>query len=395
MSRLGLTRGKGLTAAVVACSMAAVVSACGSESGGSRSSSSGGVKLPDKFVIGATLPLTGAAASYGATMRNGMDIAINQINAEGGIDGVKVEANYQDFGAGDPAKGVGAAKQLLANDVVAITTCYIAVPLAQEPVVTQAKVPLFIPCEAENSLLNKDWIYHVTPTFDQEMETLEKHISSTGAKKLTILTGDTTSKDVSNALVENWKKLSGQPAQLVLLDANTTDPTPEVSDALSTNPDAMIVAVVGTLGQTVVEKLAARGVKVPLYGGIASSAYVKQIQQGKLDWSFTSGVFDNSPAFLKAFKAGNPKGEPQFWNSTFYTSVMIIKQAIEAAIKAGEQPNGEAVKGQLDKIKSFDGCCGQFSFGPGHSAPGTYAIMQIKGGAAPKKVAQLAVDPVS
>jgi hypothetical protein len=77
---------------------------------------------------------------------------------------------------------------------------------------------------------------------------------------------------VSNALVANWQKLSGQPAKLVLLDANTTDPTPEVSSALATNPDAMIVGVVGTLGQTVVEKLAARGVKIPLYGGIASSA---------------------------------------------------------------------------------------------------------------------------
>jgi ABC-type branched-subunit amino acid transport system substrate-binding protein len=84
----------------------------------------------------------------------------------------------------------------------------------------------------------------------------------------------TASKDVSNALVANWQKLSGQPAKLVLLDANTTDPTPEVSSALATNPDAMIVGVVGTLGQTVVEKLAARGVKIPLYGGIASSARV-------------------------------------------------------------------------------------------------------------------------
>jgi ABC-type branched-subunit amino acid transport system substrate-binding protein len=382
-------------AAVVCCVAVTAATACGgdnstSSSGGSGAkAASGKVKLPDKFVIGATLPLTGAAASYGATMRNGMETAIKEINAGGGIEGVKVEGNYQDFGAGDVAKGVSAAKQLVANKAVAIQTCYIAVPLAQEPVVTQAKTPLFVPCEGEDQLLGKDWIYHIVPTFDSEMATLEKYISDQGHKKLTILTGDTTSKEVSNYLVENWKKLTGQPANLVLLDATTTDPTPEVNKALSTKPDAMIVAVVGTLGQTVVEKLAANNVTFPLFGGIASSAYIKQITAGKLDWSFTAGQFKNSPEFLKAFKANGGKGDPGFWDSSFYTATMVTKDGLEAAIKAGQEPNGANLKAQLDKMTSFGGCCGTFSFGPEHSAAGAFSITQIKDGAAPKVVASV------
>jgi branched-chain amino acid transport system substrate-binding protein len=381
-------------AAALACGLALAGAGCGEDSsGGSASSGGGKAKLPDKFVIGATLPLTGAAASYGATMRNGMETAIKQINAEGGISGVKVEGNYQDFGAGDPAKGVSAAKQLSADDAVAIETCYIAVPLAQERVVTQAKVPLLIPCEGEDTLLNKDWLYHITPTFDSEMATLEKYIAGQGHKKLTILTGDTTSKDVSNFLVDNWQKLSGQKANLVLLDAATTDPTPEVNKAISTQPDAMIVAVVGTLGQTVVEKLAANGVKFPLYGGIASSAYVPQITKGGLNWSWTSGQFANSADFVTAFKANGGKGEPAFWDSSFYTATMVIKQGLEATIKAGEEPNGENLKQQLDSGTKFDGCCGPFGFGPGHSAAGSFAIMQITDGSAPEKVTTLEAVP--
>src|SRR3954451_58341 len=151
------------TAAVLVCGVGFGVTACGSDSGGSGGLGGGGkADLPSKFVIGATLPLTGAAASYGATMRNGMATAIKQINAEGGIEGVKVEGNYQDFGAGDPAKGVSAAKQLASNDAVAIETCYIAVPLAQDKLAQQAKVPLMLPCEGEDSLLNRDWIYNIT-----------------------------------------------------------------------------------------------------------------------------------------------------------------------------------------------------------------------------------------
>jgi ABC-type branched-subunit amino acid transport system substrate-binding protein len=373
-------------AAAVACSVALGVTACGGGEGGSG----GKAELPDKFVFGATLPLTGAAASYGATMRNGMETAVKQINANGGVSGVKVEANFQDFGAGDPARGVSAARQLVANDALAVQSCYIAVPLAQEPVATRAEVPLLIPCLGENQLLDRDWIYNVVPTFDSEMATLQQHISQQGHKRLTILTGDSTSKDVSNFLVENWEKLTGQPAELVLLDSTTTDPTPEVNKALATEPDAMIVAVVGTLGQTVVEKLAATNPSIPFFGGIASSAYLEQIAKGKLDWTFTSGEFDNSPEFLKAFEANGGKGKtPGFWDSSFYTATMVTAQALERAIKAGEEPSGAAIKKQLDSGTTFEGCCGPFKFGPGHSAGGAFAIMQIRDGAAPKKLTTL------
>ena len=388
MSSRGSGRSKRWTAGAVACALALTAAACGSDDEGAAKSG-GKADLPDKFVFGATLPLTGAAASYGATMRNGMETAVKQLNAEGGVSGAKIEADFQDFGAGDPAKGISTAKQLVASDAVAIQTCYIAVPLAQEPVVTQASVPLLIPCLGENQLLNKDWIYNVVPTFDSEMATLQKHIAEQGHKKLTILTGDTTSKDVSNFMVENWENLTGQKAELVLLDATTTDPTPEVSKALATNPDAMIVAVVGTLGQTVVEKLVANNAQIPFFGGIASSAYLEQITNGKLNWTFTSGEFENSPKFMEAFKANGGKGDPGFWDSSFYTATMVTAQALEKAIEAGEEPNGEAIKKQFDSGATFEGCCGPFEFGPGHSAGGVFAIMNIKDGGAPEKLQTL------
>jgi ABC-type branched-subunit amino acid transport system substrate-binding protein len=142
-----------------------------------------------------------------------------------------------------------------------------------------------------------------------------------------------------------------------------------------------------------VEKLAANDVKFPLFGGIASSAYIEQITKGGLDWSWTSGAFENSPEFMKAFKANGGKGDPGFWDSSFYTATMVIKQGLEAAIKAGDVPNGENLKKQLDNRTTFTGCCGPFEFGPGHSAAGAFAIMHIKGGAAPKKAATLAAAP--
>ena len=54
---------------------------------------------------------------------------------------------------------------------------------------------------------------------------------------------------------------------------------------------------------------------------------------------------------------------------------MVTAQALERAIKAGEEPSGAAIKKQLDSGSTFEGCCGPFRFGPGHSAAGAFAIM--------------------
>ena len=53
-------------------------------------------KKADAFYIGGIGPTTGAAAIYGTAAKNGAQIAVDEINAAGGINGVKIEYNFQD-----------------------------------------------------------------------------------------------------------------------------------------------------------------------------------------------------------------------------------------------------------------------------------------------------------
>ena len=93
----------------LALAMAASLTACGSSSsttettaaaaadattaaaGASREASSGKV-----FKIGGIGPVTGAAAVYGLAVKNGAQIAVDEINADGGINGYQIEFNFQD-----------------------------------------------------------------------------------------------------------------------------------------------------------------------------------------------------------------------------------------------------------------------------------------------------------
>ncbi len=97
-------------AASIALASALVFSlaACGSKDGGdSGSSSSGG----DVFMIGGIGPTTGDNAIYGNAVKNGVQLAVDEINADGGINGYQIEYQFEDDQS-DSEKAVNAYNTL-------------------------------------------------------------------------------------------------------------------------------------------------------------------------------------------------------------------------------------------------------------------------------------------
>ncbi len=78
-------------------------------------------KEPDVIKIGAILSLTGDAASYGDMMKKGMDIAVEEINTTGGINGKKLVIIYEDSQF-QPKLAINAFKKLVEVDKVKIIT---------------------------------------------------------------------------------------------------------------------------------------------------------------------------------------------------------------------------------------------------------------------------------
>ena len=84
----------------LALAMAASLTACGSSSSTTETTAAAGAfseASSDKvFKIGGIGPVTGAAAVYGLAVKNGAQIAVDEINADGGINGYQIEFNFQD-----------------------------------------------------------------------------------------------------------------------------------------------------------------------------------------------------------------------------------------------------------------------------------------------------------
>ena len=67
--------------------------------------------------FGVSLPITGDMAEFGSFIRNGIELAIDQANAKGGLDGKMVELVIEDS-RGDPREAVLVAERFVANDEI-------------------------------------------------------------------------------------------------------------------------------------------------------------------------------------------------------------------------------------------------------------------------------------
>ena len=86
---------------VLAGSMVLSLAACGgskdtASTTDSSAASSAEASGSDTFKIGATGPITGGAAIYGNAVKNGIQIAVDEINEAGGINGYQIDYNFQD-----------------------------------------------------------------------------------------------------------------------------------------------------------------------------------------------------------------------------------------------------------------------------------------------------------
>ena len=80
-------------------------------SGCNKSETSGGSASGETLVIGGIGPTTGDNAQYGIAVQHGMELAAEEINANGGVNGMKLEVKFEDDQA-DPEKGMTAYNSL-------------------------------------------------------------------------------------------------------------------------------------------------------------------------------------------------------------------------------------------------------------------------------------------
>lgn len=181
---------KNLTIAMAATVLVAPLAACGSSGGGSGSGAGGS---GGTVTVGESTSLSGSIANLGQTGLQGLQMAVDDINAKGGLLGKKVKVVSADDNA-KPATGAANARSMITKDkaVALFGPVSSAVASAEQQVAEQYKTPIFFHTSNDVSLMTKTftpYAFQNVPNTTMEPRAVADYLAKkVGDKQITIAT---------------------------------------------------------------------------------------------------------------------------------------------------------------------------------------------------------------
>jgi len=305
--------------------------------------------------IGGVAPLSGGVAVYGVECKNGIDLAIEEINAAGGVNGQKLEFICEDD-EGDPAKSVNAYKKLVTSDEVSIiigsltSGCTIAItqqaqangviqiaPAATAVAVTDAGNYIFRTC--------------YTDPFQGRVGGKFAAVNL-GAKTAAVLydIGNDYSVGLRDNFIEEFTKRGGVVVANESYITNDKDFNAQLTKIKSTNPEVVYLPdYYGTVA-LIAKQLRAQGISCPIVGADGWDGLTENAGDEVLGGYYSNHYAEDSTdekvqKFVGSFKAKFGKA-PNAFAALGYDSVYMLKDSME---KAGSA-DAEKVRAALEAI---------------------------------------------
>ncbi|MFI5427237.1 ABC transporter substrate-binding protein [Aeromicrobium sp. UC242_57] len=321
-----------------------ILSACGGEGGGESKDND------DTFTYLAVLPISGPLAQAGGLpARTAFEVAVETVNAGGGIDGRTVKLDIVDS-SGDATKAVANLQAYLAeNDkpdaVFGGQYSFEALPMA--PILTSSDVLSFT--SAGTTELNDPdkfpYTFQVSAPVSRAIEVLADHIAGEGHRKVAYIAVDDESGHTSVDAFKSVAKHEGLSVIDAYIPANAVDATPALERLRSQNPDVLVLSAVGPAAATMLKSRASSGWDVPAIGEGTAFANANDLGKisGPADWEGVTVQMNNptvensnmtsTPAFAdfkEAFLAKSKINTAMTTPVTIYQNLIMAKAAYEA-----------------------------------------------------------------
>ncbi|MCI8327020.1 MAG: ABC transporter substrate-binding protein [Lachnospiraceae bacterium] len=299
-------------------------------------------KDSDKFYIGGIGPTTGDAAIYGKAVMNAAQIAVDEINEDGGINGKKIEYNFQDD-QGDAEKSVNAYNTLkdwgmqVLMGTVTTTPCVAVVDKTGQDNMFQ-----ITPSASSTDVIAGDNVFQVCFTDPAQGTKSAQYIGEHKlASKVAIIYN---SSDVySSGIQENFvKEAKNQKIEVVATEAFTADSKTDFSTQLKKAKDAgaelVFLPIYYTEASIILTQADQMEYKPKFFGGdgldglLAVENFDKKLAEGvMLLTPFAADADDEATQnFVKKYK--DECGEiPNQFAADAYDAIYAIKAAMEKA----------------------------------------------------------------
>jgi branched-chain amino acid transport system substrate-binding protein len=345
----------------------------------------------ETYKIGGIFSITGPASFLGDPEKKSMEMVVEEINRQGGIDGHMLEAVIYDS-EGDPTKAVLAANKLISKDgVIAVIGPSNTPPtLAIVPILEKAKIPL-ISCAAGIKITEpvKPYTFKTAQSDVLAVRTIYQHMQKKGMKKVGILT-------VENAFGESGKEQLLKQAPEVGIEViqsetfggKDTDMTPQLTKIRSAKPDAIICWGTNPGPAVVAKNVKQMNIEIPLYQshGVASPKFIE------LAGEAANGILLPTGKILVAQQL--PDSDPQKqvlikyidqfeqkynmpvsgFGGYAYDAMYILAEALR-----GTEGDREKIRDGIENVTGYVGVSGTFNFSPEeHNGLGADAFVMVE-----------------
>ncbi len=363
------------------------VAGCGQKQGGESSepSDSSQQKGEEIIKIGVLGPLTGNTATYGISTKNGVEIAVDEFNNAGGINGKQIKLFAEDT-RGDQTEAANAARKLIEQDNV---TAIVGGVLSSEtmtagPIGEDAKVVMISPSSTATGVPEiGDYIFRNCLSDEvQAIQLAEYAVSDLGLKSFAIMYDN---NDYGLSLKEAFEKKAKELATVVDIETYNKDESDfraQLTKIKGFNPDALYIAGYYNEASKIAQQAKDQGLDVQLLGadGFYSPKLLELGGSSVEGAIFTAGFFADDPSenvqnFVNAFKE-KFNAEPDMFAAQAYDAAKILLTAIQNADGQG----GEALQAEMAKIKDFPGITGNTSFTETGDALKDIIILKVENG---------------
>ncbi len=344
-------------------------------------------KESKEIVVGHFGTMTGGEASFGQSTDKGIRLALEEINAAGGVKGKQIKVITMD-NQGKAEEAVSVVTRLIEQDKVMALIGEVASSrsIAAAPIAQAHKIPMISPASTNPKVTELgDYIFRVCFIDPFQGTVMAKFAAEDlKAKKVAILRDVKSdySMGLADFFITKFKELGGEVVIDTSYSTGDIDFKAQLTEIKSKNPDAIFVPgyyqEVGLLARQAHQA----GIKAPLLGGDGwDSAKLHEIGQKDIDGNYFSNHYSTESTdpvlveFVKKFKAKYNNEVPDTMAALGYDAMKVLAKAMANTTDL----TSEQIKTEIAKTKDHPGVTGKITINEQRNASKSAVVVQVDG----------------
>ena len=323
--------------------------------------------------IGAAEALSGPASQYGLSIKSGFELAVDELNAAGGVKGNKIVLQFEDE-AGKKEQAIDVFKKLIFQDKVLMVFGPTLSNSAQaaDPVAQAAKVVAFGTSNTADGITSiGDYIFRNSVTeADVLPETLRVAIKHANIKKVAVLYGndDVFTKSGYDAFKKALETMKVPVTTTETFAKGDVDFKAQLTKIKASGADAIVLSALIAEGAPIMVQARQLGMDIPVIGGNGmNSVKIFDLAKEKSDnlwvgspWALGNQTKENQH-FVVAYTQ-KYKSAPDQFGAQAYDAMKIVALALGKIKLTGNlEADRKALRDALPAV-TFTGATGAFKF---------------------------------